>query len=74
MIISCKKAGEICNKAQYNEAGFIQRSILKFHLFFCKTCASFSERNAKLSSICDKAEIQTLSVEEKEEMKKILDL
>lgn len=72
MMISCEKAALICNKTQYREATFMGKMKLRFHLFICKTCPSFSKRNSQLTSICDKANLQSLSELQKEDMKKAL--
>ncbi|MRI02371.1 hypothetical protein GH721_17630 [Kriegella sp. EG-1] len=66
---SCEKAAIICNKAQYNEASFIDKLKLKFHLITCKTCSKFTKKNAQLTSICDKAKLYSLSEAEKAAMK-----
>ena len=74
MMISCEKAAKICNKTQYREATFIEKLKLRFHLFFCNRCAHFTDKNTKLSSICDNANLHALSEEQKSEMKRMLDL
>lgn len=71
-MISCEKAAIICNKSQYQEASFTERLQLKFHLFICKNCCKYSEKNSKLTSLCDKAKLQGLSSKEKEQMKQKL--
>ncbi|MBM1106075.1 hypothetical protein JQC67_08010 [Aurantibacter crassamenti] len=69
---SCEKAAVICNKAQYNEASFLDKLKLRFHLFACKNCTVHSEKNAKLTSICEKAKLRSLSEQEKVLMKEFL--
>lgn len=69
MMISCEKAANICNKAQYKEATFWEKIKLKFHLLMCKTCAKHSKNNTKLTSLCNKARIAVLSDEDKKKMK-----
>jgi len=71
-MISCEKAALICNKAQYREASFMEKMKLRFHLFICKTCSKFTKQNTEFTSICDKANLQSLSEQQKEEMKKQL--
>ena len=66
---SCEKAAIICNKAQYREATFIEKMKLKFHLILCETCSKFSKKNTQLTSLCEKTNLQSLSEEEKVEMK-----
>ncbi|UWX55569.1 hypothetical protein NYZ99_03525 [Maribacter litopenaei] len=68
-MISCEKAADICTRAQYNEATFAERLKLKFHIVFCKICAAYTKQNTKLTSLCDKAKLHTLSEKEKLNMK-----
>jgi len=69
-MISCEKAALICNKTQYGESSFIEKLKLRYHLFICKTCAHFTKQNTELTSVCDKANLKSLSDQQKEEMKK----
>jgi len=71
-MISCEKAATICNKAQYNEATFMEKMKLKFHLFMCKTCAKHSKKNGQFTSLCQKANLHSLSEQEKMLMKQQL--
>lgn len=72
MMISCEKAAIICNKTQYEEASFMDKLKLRFHLFMCKTCSKFTKKNTELTSICEKANLHTLSEPEKIIMKEQL--
>ncbi|MGO4918322.1 hypothetical protein [Maribacter sp. IgM3_T14_3] len=69
MMISCEKAANICDKAQYKEASGWEKMKLKFHLLICKTCAKHSKDNTKLTSLCNQARLAVLSDEEKKKMK-----
>ena len=69
MMISCEKAANFCDKAQYNEASAWEKIKLKFHLLVCKTCAKHSMKNKKLTSLCIKARLAVLSEEDKNKMK-----
>lgn len=69
-MISCEEAAIICHKTQYKEATFWERIGLKFHLMMCKVCPQFSKKNAKLTTLCEKANLHTLSEKEKLKMKK----
>ena len=71
-MISCEEAEEICNKAQYNEATFWEKLKLWFHTFMCKICAQFTKENAKLSTLCRKADLKSLTEDEKAGMKQDL--
>ncbi len=68
-MISCEEATTLCNKTQYKETTFFERLKLKFHLLVCKTCAKFSKQNTQLTTLCDKANLQSLTEQEKVEMK-----
>ncbi len=72
MMISCEKAAHICDKTQYREATFMEKMKLKFHLFMCKTCSTHSSRNTQFTSLCQKADLQSLSEQEKLKMKQQL--
>jgi len=83
-MISCEKAAVICNKTQYNEASFMEKLKLRFHLFImeklklrfhlfmCKNCSAFTKKNTKLTALCENAKLQSLSEQEKLRMKKKL--
>lgn len=71
-MISCEEAAHICNKKQYKEASWKERIQLFMHLVVCKTCSAFSRKNTNLTTLCDKAEMPSLTAQEKLEMKKRL--
>lgn len=70
---SCEKAAIICNKAQYGEASLSEKMKLKFHILMCKTCSKFSKKNTELTSLCQKANLNSLSEDEKFKMKEKLE-
>lgn len=72
MMISCEKAATICNKTQYREASFMEKMKLKFHLFMCKACSKHSRQNTQFTTLCEKANLQSLSEQEKLKMKQEL--
>jgi hypothetical protein len=72
MMISCEQAALICNKEQYREATFMDRVKLRFHLLMCKICPEFVARNTKLTALCQKANLQSLSEADKRKMKEEL--
>ena len=72
MILTCQKAVSICNKAQYDEASQWDIVQLRFHKFICKTCVEHSQKNTKLTVLCTKAKLVSLSENEKSRMKEIL--
>ncbi len=71
-MISCEKAAIICNKAQYNEATFMEKMKLRFHLLMCRTCSKFTKKNTEFTTLCEKANLQSLGEEEKLKMKEQL--
>ena len=71
-MISCDKAALICNKTQYREATFFETLKLRFHLFICENCSKATEQNTKLTSLCEKAKLKSLSEQEKIAMKEQL--
>ncbi|MDB2606461.1 hypothetical protein N9Y48_01645 [Zobellia sp.] len=72
-MISCEKAAIICNKTQYREATLIEKIKLRFHLLMCATCSKATKKNQHLTSLCQKADLHSLTEKEKAKMKKVLD-
>lgn len=70
-MISCEKASTICNKIQYNESTLIDKIKLRYHLFMCKTCSAFTKQNTELTTLCDKANLQGLSEQDKAKMNEL---
>lgn len=68
-MINCDKASIICNKKQYDEATFLEQIKLGIHLLYCKTCAAFSKKNKKLTVLCEKGNLHSLSITEKNAMR-----
>ncbi|MDT0607898.1 hypothetical protein [Croceitalea rosinachiae] len=73
MKTSREKAKEICTKSQYGEATWWEILQLNVYLLFYKDCAQFSAKNSKLTSLCEQANMQVISEEDKEAMKKELE-
>lgn len=71
-MISCDKAAILCNKAQYEEATDAEIAELRAHLEVCETCAAYTDRNTKLTTLCKKVNLHRLSEDDKSEMKKRL--
>ncbi len=72
-MISCEEATAICNKKQYNEATSWQKITLWFHVLLCRACSQFTKKNTKLTSLFEKANLHSLSENEKEQLKKQLE-
>ena len=68
-----EKAKEICTKSQYGEASWWELIQLNVFLVLYKECSDFSSKNRKLTSLCEKADLQTLEDKDKELMKKELE-
>lgn len=71
-MISCDKAATICDKAQYKEATFFEKLKLNLHVLLCKTCSNHTKRNSKFTSLCEKANLHSLSEQEKLKIKQKL--
>ena len=68
--LDCSKAEQLCDQAQYREAGFLSKTKLRLHLLFCKTCKDYTRQNVKLTSLLKKASIKTCTRQEKENYRK----
>jgi len=71
-MISCEQARNICDKAQYDEAPLKDKIKLNLHLMWCKECSGYTRKNQALTSLCERAGLNSLSESEKEEMRKHL--
>ncbi|WP_026450321.1 hypothetical protein [Aequorivita capsosiphonis] len=67
--LKCNEAAHVCDKSQYNEAGFWDIVILKMHLAICKLCRNYSKQNVKLTDIIAASKLKTLHPEEKQRLK-----
>ena len=67
--LSCSEAAKICDKTAYRESGFLEKLKLKIHLYFCKNCKNYNQRNKRLNELINKAKIHSCSKEEKEVFK-----
>lgn len=72
-MISCEQAQVICHKKQYREARFWERAHLMLHNVFCKGCLKFSRKNSRLSKMICRADLRSLSEEEKQYLKQVLE-
>ncbi|MFK5973725.1 MAG: hypothetical protein QM485_10645 [Flavobacteriaceae bacterium] len=69
-MISCDKAVIICNKTQYKEASFWEKTKLKLHILFCSTCSVFSKKNTQFTVLYKKAHFHNLSEGDKTKLKR----
>jgi predicted anti-sigma-YlaC factor YlaD len=67
--LKCNEAAHVCDKAQYNEARFVDKVMLKMHLLMCKLCRNYSKRNSALTENIKAADIKTLTAAEKQQIK-----
>lgn len=67
--IDCSKAADCCDKAQYEEAGTLDKLKMMLHLKFCEKCREYTEKNTKLTRLIHKAGIKPCSEEEKKAWK-----
>ena len=72
LFVSCEEAKHICDKNQYGEASFLEIIKLNVRLMYCKVTRAYSKRNTKLIKTIQKSDIQTISADQKESMKKKL--
>lgn len=70
--LKCDDAANLCDKSQYKEAGFFDKLMLRIHLLMCKLCRSYSQRNVILTNTIKSANIKTLTLEDKQLLKKKL--
>lgn len=68
-MISCEEAQVICNKKQYREASISERAHLMLHNLFCRGCLRFSRKNSRLTRMICRADLRSLSQEEKQRLK-----
>jgi len=70
LFISCEEAKHICDKVQYNEASGWERFKLGLRLTWCQFTQKYSKQNNKLTESMDKASVEAMTLNEKEELQK----
>lgn len=68
--LNCSEATHCCDKAQYDEASFLEKMKIHLHNFLCKPCKDYTTSNNKLSALVKKANLKTCTEEEKRSWKK----
>lgn len=72
-MITCKKAGPLMEKEEFEKLPLMKRWGLKFHLAWCKLCHGYKADSSHLNEIIKTADSSKskscLSHEEKSEMK-----
>jgi len=71
--LKCNEAAKVCDKTQYQEAGWFERICLRLHLLLCGCCRGYSSNNNKLSKALKSSKLQTLPPEDKKRMKKLIE-
>ncbi|MDX1278775.1 hypothetical protein [Oceanihabitans sediminis] len=69
---SCQKASLICDKVQYQEATFFEKTKLLFHILMCRMCRKYTQQNKKLTQSINKAQVTCMQKQEKETLKETL--
>jgi hypothetical protein len=72
IMFKCGEAAHICDKAQYEEASFWEKVLMKMHQFMCQLCRKHSIRNGKLTEAIKSANLKTMPRDEKEVIKQRL--
>lgn len=68
--LNCSEAEEFCDKVQYKDASFMDKTKLRVHLLFCMTCKEYTRKNTKLTALLKRASIKTCTKQEKEQYKR----
>jgi hypothetical protein len=69
ILLNCKKATHICDRAQYGESSRWEKLLFKTHRLMCKLCREHSHKNNKLTHNLKEAQLKCLSPAEKEALK-----
>ena len=73
-MITCKKAGPLMEKEEFEKLSLMKRLGLKFHLGWCRLCSGYKKDSGHLNQIIKTADSSQsskgLSLEEKSEIKK----
>ncbi|TXE09802.1 hypothetical protein FUA26_09950 [Seonamhaeicola algicola] len=73
LFVSCDEAQHLCDKAQYNEASLFDKIKLNLRLSWCRVTRAYYKRNTKLTKKINEANVDCLTPECKENMKKELE-
>lgn len=70
LFLKCSETAHLCDKSQYRETGFFENLRIRIHLLLCACCRAYFRRNQRLTRCIEACDIQTLSEEEKNLLKK----
>lgn len=73
LFVDCSEAAHCCDKAQYEEATLVEKLKIHIHLFFCKPCKKYSDKNIKLTALIKKSRLKTCTEKEKKVWKEKID-
>ncbi|WP_416440095.1 hypothetical protein ACH3O9_10340 [Leeuwenhoekiella sp. A16] len=65
LFVGCKKAGFVCDKSQYREAGLKEKIGLIVHLTYCPACRNYTKRNNKLTKLLNNTTVKKMPEEDK---------
>jgi hypothetical protein len=71
--MKCNEAQTVSDKTQYKESSLWDRVKLGIHLLYCKNCQKYSSDNNHLTQVINKAQIKTLTPEDKEALKGVIE-
>ncbi|OUR91363.1 hypothetical protein A9Q87_10395 [Flavobacteriales bacterium 34_180_T64] len=69
LFISCEEAQHICDKTQYEEATFWEKTKLNIRLSWCRITRAYSIKNGKLTDIVNNSNVECLKHNEREDIK-----
>lgn len=69
LFIKCSEATRCCDKAQYEEASFFEKLKIHLHIFFCRPCKKYTEKNTRLTKLIKESKIKTCTEKEKQHWK-----
>jgi len=64
--MKCEEAGHVCDKNQYEEAGFWEKIRLNIHLLYCKACRKHVARNTKLTKAIKNSNLKSMPQKDKD--------
>jgi hypothetical protein len=73
LLPDCTEAGYCCDKKQYNEASFLEKIKMLFHMALCKPCRDYSSKNTKLTKLIEKSDLKPCPEEDKKIWKQTIE-
>ncbi len=71
--ISIEEAKNICDKVQYGEATLAEKLKLNFRLIWCKVTQTYTQKNMKLTTLCESANLKAMDKNKKDDLKRMLE-